>query len=59
MDKDDAKIISDQIARIDSLSKDLLLTLSTIEKPHAAFGVLLIELNWLGIKLAEIKKRLK
>lgn len=59
MDQGDSKELSDQIARIERLSADLKLTLMSINRPHTAYGVLLVELDWLAIQLIEIKKRLK
>lgn len=59
VDQEDAKELSNQITRIESLSKDLQLSLSLVNRPHSAYGVLLVELDWLAIQLSEIKKRLK
>lgn len=58
MDQEDAKELSDQIPRIERLIADLKLTLMTVNRPHTAYGVLLVELEWLKIQLQEIKKRL-
>lgn len=58
MDQEDANQLSDQIARIDRLSSDLRLTLMTVKSAHTAYAVLLVELEWLGMQLKEIKKRL-
>jgi hypothetical protein len=58
MDQEDPNELSDQIARIERLSSDLRLTLMSIRSPHTAYAVLLVELEWLGVQLKEIKKRL-
>jgi hypothetical protein len=58
MDQEDAKELSNQIARIEGIIEDLRTSLPTIRQPHTAYGVLLIELEWLRINLEIIRKRL-
>lgn len=50
--------IAQQIARIQQLSTELKHELAFVNRPHAAFGALLMELDLLAIQLAKIKRRL-
>lgn len=55
----DKEKIEAQIARIQELTTNLKHELAFIQRPHSAFGALLMELDLLTFQLAEIKRRLK